>query len=68
MSSAYFRQPFRIARKTATQPAARSRALGRHSIAQGYWSRQDTVAGIAADTDHDALREGTVAASISSST
>ena len=29
---------------------------GPRSIAQGYWSHQDTEEGIAADLDHDALR------------
>jgi len=29
---------------------------GPRSTGQGYWSHLDTVAGIAADMDHDALR------------
>ena len=29
---------------------------GPRSNSQGYWSHQDTEAGIAADLDHDALR------------
>ena len=29
---------------------------GPRSKGQGHWSHQDTVAGIAADLDHDALR------------
>jgi hypothetical protein len=29
---------------------------GQRSTSQGYWSHVDTVVGIAADVDHDALR------------
>lgn len=29
---------------------------GPRSTGQGYWSHQDTVAGVAADLDHDTLR------------
>jgi hypothetical protein len=30
--------------------------VGPRSKSQGYWSHQDTVAGSAADLDHDSLR------------